>query len=361
MLRILIVDDSRLMRAAVREALSAYPELQIVGEAEDGQRALSLIIVERPDLVIMDVEMPGLDGLGVLRELRDRGIRVGVIMLSSLTQTGTETTIRALELGALDFVPKPAAGSDTTPEEAALRLVSRVRELAEVQRLKPPTRLLRPIARKKAPGEAGLPAIKAKREVGPPRRLLIIGASTGGPHALTQIFAGLSKDFSVPIVIIQHMPEVFTATFADRLSLVGPIAVSEAGDGQTLVPGKALVAPGDRHLTFRESSGGIVVRLDSTEKVNGHRPSIDVSLLSAAGLVGSGTAALLLTGMGRDGATGMLATRKAGGLTMAQDEHSSVVYGMNKRAIEEGGAASVLALGEIAAELNLIFGGAARP
>ena len=361
MFRVLLVDDSKLIRTAVREALQGIQGVSVVAEAADGEAAVSRIILDRPDLVIMDVEMPRMDGLSVLRELRGRGIELPILMLSSLTQTGADVTFRALELGALDFVPKPSPGAGVTAEEAARRLVARVSDLAEAHREATPVSLVRTGRRPlEAPhGSTGTPPVSdsapEQLPARPDCRLLVIGVSTGGPNALSQIFAGLGRALPVPTIVVQHMPPLFTAAFAQRLNQLGPTRVTEAGDGMLLEAGCAYVAPGDRHVVLEESTAGLAARLDSGERVNGHRPSVDITLLSAVEVLSSSVAGVIMTGMGRDGAHGMTALRKAGGATLAQDAATSAVYGMNRRAIEEGGVQWVLPLDRIAEALLCLW------
>ena len=358
MLRVLLVDDSKLVRTAVREALQGIEDVLIVSEAQDGEAAISRVILDRPDLVIMDVEMPRKDGLTVLRELRERGLSLPVLMLSSLTQAGADVTFRALELGALDFVPKPSPAAGITAEEAARRLVARVSEIAEAHREARPISILRrgrghARAAELTDGES--PAIEPDIRPRSDCRLLVIGASTGGPNALSRIFAGMGRPLSVPVIIVQHMPPLFTAAFAQRLDQIGPMGVQEATDGAPLQPGTALVAPGDHHVLIEARAGALHVRLDAGDRVNGHRPSVDVTLFSAVELLGNGLSGVIMTGMGRDGASGMAALRQAGGASIAQDEATSAVYGMNRRTIEEGGAQWVLPVDKIAGALRTLF------
>ncbi len=363
MLRVLLVDDSKLMRAATREALEGIADVTVVAEADNGEDAISRVILDRPDLVVMDIEMPRLDGLSVLRELRDRGLLVPVLMLSSLTQDGARATFQALELGALDFVPKPAPGTGVTAEDAARRLITRVTELAEAHREMGPVAVLRRPSR--APDREGHASqegpAQAPLQPRPDCRLLVLGASTGGPNVLSKIFSLLKQPLPLPMLVVQHMPPLFTAAFAQRLDQLGPTRVSEASERTTLKPGTALVAPGDKHLVVEADGTSVVVDLNDGPRQNGHRPSVDVTLLSAVRALAGNVAGVLMTGMGRDGATGMVALRRAGGPTIAQDEQSSAIYGMNRRAIEEGGAQWVLPVEEIAAALHTLFPPAPSP
>lgn len=342
--RVLLVDDSALVRAAVKEILGKIENLEVCGEARQGEEAIRRIIIDRPDLVIMDVEMPVMDGLSTLREIKERGLPVEVLMLSVLTQRGADITFQALELGALDFVPKPSPDSGLTLFDVEHILITKISELIQTRREhRLPTRI-----RKETPLKKGLVEYQA----------LVIGSSTGGPRALQQIFEHLSGNFQVPIVIIQHMPPVFSNAFARRLDTLSPLKIKEAEDGDLLKRGHVYIAPGDQHLLIEQKGNPPVIRLNHERRVNGHRPSIDVTLFNFIKVFKSRMAALIMTGMGKDGADGMKLLHDEGGLTLAQDEQSSVVFGMNRRAIELGGIDRVLPLEKIAPSLEEYLKGA---
>ncbi len=317
MTRVLVVDDSATMRALIRRALQGHGDLMVVGEAADPIQAREAIKALNPDVITLDVEMPQMNGLDFLERLM-RLRPMPVVMVSTLTNRGAEATLRALELGAVDCVAKPRlddrAGFD--------RLADIVRAAA--------TARLRPMS--KAPA----PTVQA--DFAPNDRVLAIGASTGGVEALLAILSTFPANCP-PTVITQHMPATFTPSFAQRLNRSCAATVTEAVDGARLAPGQVYLAPGG--LTHLEVTGPAAgpwrCRLMATEPVNGHRPSVDVLFHSVAATAGARAVGVILTGMGKDGARGLLAMREAGARTIGQDEHSSVVYGMPKAAFEIGG------------------------
>ena len=317
MTRVLVVDDSATMRALIRRALQSHSDMEVVGEACDPIRAREAIKALNPDVITLDVEMPQMNGLDFLERLM-RLRPMPVVMVSTLTSRGAEATLRALELGAVDCVPKPRIDDRTGFD----RLAEIVRTAASAR--------LRPLS--KAPP----PAVHV--DFTPSDRVLAIGASTGGVEALLSILSTFPPNCP-PTVITQHMPATFTPSFAQRLNRSCAATVSEATDGARLAPGQIYLAPGG--LTHLEVAGPAVgpwrCRLITTEAVNGHRPSVDVLFHSVAATARSQAVGVILTGMGRDGARGLLAMREAGARTIGQDEHSSVVYGMPKAAFELGG------------------------
>lgn len=341
---VLVVDDSAFMRKMITEVLSGDPELRVVGQARDGADALKKMTELRPDVVTLDVEMPVMDGYEALSQIM-RQQPTPVVMLSSLTQAGAEATIRCLQLGAVDFVSKPSGAISLDIARIGADIVAKVKVAAKA-RIKsagaaaPP----RPVI---VPAPAGPPA----RPNGSPAtartaKLLVIGSSTGGPRALQTLIPALPVELGVPIVIVQHMPAGFTTSLARRLNDESPYTVREAADGDTLQAGCALVAPGGRHLQF-DARG--VARLTDEPPVHGVRPSIDVTLASLTRLHAGRMVAVLLTGMGQDGARGLKALRDQGGVTLAEDESTCVVYGMPKAAHELGAVCHLLPLGQLAA------------
>lgn len=338
--RVLLVDDSRLTRAAVTDLLAPIPNVEVCGEAGNGRDGLVLMEKLRPDLVIMDIEMPVMDGIDTLLAMKERQIKIPVLVLSSATSHGARSTFRALECGALDFVPKPSSDSGLTLRDIGELLAVRVRSLIP-QTESPPTP---PPSAPAAHERAGNP------------RILVLASSTGGPQALYHIFQGLTADFPVPILIIQHMPPFFTAAFAERLSGIGGVRVREAEEGLEVGPGEAVVAPGGRHLRIAPRPGGkVVCQIGDDAPVNAHRPSIDVTLENVVDTFGGQAACVIFTGMGKDGVHGMSLLHDAGGLTFAQDEASSVVFGMNRRAIEAGAVDRVLPLENMVAVISETF------
>lgn len=335
--RVIIVDDSRLVRKAVRDILeSQVPLLEVVGEAANGQEGLDLIDSLHPDLVILDVEMPLMDGLTMLRRLKERTHRPDVIMLSVLTRNGAQISFQALDLGALDFVPKPAPGSGLYLEDIEQILVARVNGIIQTHNETDYNQL----HSERFQQEHLSPHV----DPGKKRSVLAIGSSTGGPQALQQIFSALPHSFPVPILVVQHMPPVFTAAFAERLDKLSELHIVEAKDGMEIRPGNVYLAPGNFHMSAEGMLDPHRISIKQTPPVNGHRPSVDVLFNSVTNLYGDGAVALIMTGMGWDGARGIKGIMENGGYTIAQDEQSSVVFGMNRRAIEMGGINRVVPL-----------------
>lgn len=327
-LRILIVDDSSFVRLALKRVLSAERGLQVVAEAATGQAALSVLAEREIDVVTLDVQLPDMSGLSVLREIVDHHPKTQVLMLSALTQDGAQVTVEALTLGAADFVDKTQFG--------ALDLVQFGGEMLDKLRAIKQTRARRSFAR--PPMVAKVPRQARSFE------LCVLGASTGGPQLVQNILQAMSPKATFPIVVAQHMPAGFTAAFAARLDTVCRVTVQEARDGMALKPGHAYIAPGSLQTRVRR---GMVLSVSASSGTERHAPSVDVLFESAAEAVHDNCLAILLTGMGRDGATGMATIRKRGGHTIAQDEASSVVYGMPRAAVELRAALEQLSAQEI--------------
>lgn len=338
-IRVLVVDDSATMRLLVRNALRADPQIEIVGEARDALEARTTIKELSPDVVTLDIEMPNMSGLDFLEKIM-RLRPTPVIMVSTLTSRGASETIRALELGAFDCVCKP---TDSDPDSLA-RLPELVRAAAN-------SPLKRRIGEARSPQTAA-PVSKAPSTYRPdPRAVIAIGSSTGGVEALIAVMSQMPANCP-PIVITQHMPQTFTKSFAERLDRLSQPTVTEACDGDMLEPGRVYLAPGGTHHLEVVSSGTRPrCRLRAGDTVSGHRPSVDVLFHSVAKLAGPRAVGVILTGMGRDGADGLLAMRKAGAHTIGQDAATCIVYGMPKVAFELGAVEKQLPLGGIANEL----------
>jgi two-component system chemotaxis response regulator CheB len=331
-IKVLVVDDSALIRSLLSEIVRADAELQLVGVAPDAFVARDLIKQHSPDVITLDVEMPRMDGLTFLDKLM-KGRPTPVVMISSLTERGSEATLRALELGAIDFIAKPKLGIAEGMQAYAEEIRAKLKVAARARLLR------RNPAAAQRPAERGLPIIGTEK-------LIAIGASTGGTEAIKDVLLGLPAD-SPGVVITQHMPPGFTRSFAARLDRLCRISVCEARDGDRILPGTALLAPGGLHMEVARSGANYVARLSEAPPVNGHRPAVDVMFNSAARCAGRNLIAALLTGMGKDGARGLLEIRESGGYTVAQDEASCVVYGMPREAAEIGAAEEVLPLDEI--------------
>jgi len=340
-IRVLVVDDSRLVREILIDIINSHPDMRVVGTAEDPYQARDLIDELRPDVLTLDVEMPRMSGLQFLEKLM-RGHPMPVVMISAHTEQGSEVTLRALELGAVDFVPKPrlsaSIGDDyrgAVAEKVRAAFASRVRELPAV---KYPTLVQRP-------------RLKAATALHGDARgsVIVVGASTGGPEALRAFLSQLPAD-APAVLVAQHMPEHFTRLFAQRLDGLCHMRVQEAVTDLPVRPGNVYIAPGGRHLRVRRKGdqGWLALQLTSDEPVNMHRPSVDVLFDSAAEALGARAVGVLLTGMGKDGAAGLLRMKRAGARTLAQDEASSVVFGMPREAIALGAVDEVAAIGAMA-------------
>jgi two-component system chemotaxis response regulator CheB len=330
--RVLIVDDSAVMRQLLSGLLEADPEISVVGTAADPYIARERIKELNPDVVTLDVEMPHMDGLTFLRKIM--ALRpMPVVMISTLTRSGAETTLEALEIGAVDFVAKPA-------QERADRLLDLAEELQ--QKVKAAAQV-RVGARRAAPQ----PAPRRERLRRPTNKIVFVGASTGGVEALKTLLMGFPEDCP-PILIAQHMPPRFTTGFANRLDRECPMTVSEAADGDSIEAGHVYIAPGSHHLEIVRSGNGHVCRLSDGPSVSGHRPSVDVLFRSAARVCAKSAVAAILTGMGKDGADGLLELRQAGGWTLGQDEETALIYGMPRVAFERGAVMRQHALSRMA-------------
>ena len=335
--RVLVVDDSALMRKLIPQVLATDSSIQVVGTAMDGIFGLKKIEELKPQVVTMDLEMPGMGGLEMLKEIM-RTHRVPVIVVSSHSTQGASVTLKALSMGAFDFVAKPTDVAARMPE-IAQELIAKIKAAAHSRG----TKVVSPEWPAITAREKAVPSANAQ-----PTRVIAIGISTGGPQALQYLLPQLPRDFPASIVIVQHMPEGFTEMFSRRLDDICTIRVKEAQSGDLLLPGRALVCPGSRHLRVKRMTRGPVAVLSDEPRVNGHRPSVDVLFESVAAEFGEGSIAVLMTGMGEDGAHGLGMVQDAGGLTIAQNEESCVVYGMPKAAIERGYAARVVGLEALA-------------
>lgn len=336
-IKVLCVDDSALIRDLMSKIIDSQPDMEVVATAPDPLVARDLIKRTNPDVLTLDVEMPRMDGLDFLERLM-RLRPMPVLMVSSLTQKGSEITLRALELGAVDFVAKPEMGIREGMLEYTEMIADMIRAAA---RSRPRAVAKQPPAKDKAPLKA--PLLSSEK-------VIIIGASTGGTEAIRHVLEPLPAN-SPAVLITQHMPGGFTKSFAERLDKLCRISVKEAVDGERVLPGHAYIAPGDWHMKLARSGANYVIRLDDAPPVNRHRPSVDVLFHSAAQNAGRNAIGVILTGMGRDGAAGLLEMRQAGSYTLAQDEESCVVFGMPREAIVAGAAIDTIALSEIPAAL----------
>jgi two-component system chemotaxis response regulator CheB len=331
-IKVLIVDDSALIRSVMSEIIGSQSDMEVVGVAPDPIVARDLIKLTNPDVLTLDVEMPKMDGLDFLEKLM-RLRPMPVVMVSSLTERGSEITMRALELGAVDFVTKPKLSIQSGMREYADMIADKIRAASKA-RIKARTVQTSGAAKPGAP----LPSIR--NPLTSSEKLIIIGASTGGTEAIREFLMQMPSDCP-GILIAQHMPEGFTRSFARRLDSLCKISVNEAAGGERVLPGHAYIAPGHSHLLLARSGANYVTQLDQGELVNRHRPSVDVLFRSAAAAAGKNAVGVILTGMGKDGAAGMLEMKNAGAYNFAQDEASCVVFGMPREAIALGGTHEV--------------------
>ena len=333
-IRVLIIDDSALARSILKKGLSADPEIEVIGTAPDAFIGRDKIVSDEPDAITLDIEMPKMDGIEFLRRLMPQH-PVPVIVVSALAEPGARATLDALQYGAIDFVLKPSSRIGTQLEEMIEDLSMKLKVAAETDVSSWAYRQ----PKKRRPDSQVL--------VGSTDKVVVIGASTGGTVAIRNLIEGFPTD--IPgTAVVQHMPPVFTKMFADRLNETAVVEVKEAENGDKLMPGRVLIAPGGEHLEVIRSGGEYRVRCRKGEKVNGHCPSVEVLFDSVARHVGPNAVGVMLTGMGRDGADAMLRLRKAGARTVAQDEATSVVYGMPREAFECGGAEEQVAIEDMA-------------
>jgi two-component system chemotaxis response regulator CheB len=339
-IRVLIVDDSALVRSLLAEIVAAERDMEVIGVARDPVIARSMVRELNPDVITLDVEMPRMNGLEFLEKLM-RLRPTPVVMISSVTQSGADATLRALELGAVDFVAKPKLGIAEGVSRTAAEIAAKIRA-ASRSRLRAP--------RPAAPARPPLANLGATAGGVSSEKLICIGASTGGTEAVREMLEIFPANCPATLVTL-HMPPEFTRRFAARLDGLCRIAVKEAEDGERVLPGHAYIAPGGRHLALKRNGRAYAVALSDDAPVNRHRPSVDVLFSSAAQLAAADALGVLLTGMGKDGARGLLHMREAGAWTIAQDEATSVVFGMPREAIEMGAARQVLPIGAIAPAL----------
>jgi two-component system chemotaxis response regulator CheB len=344
--KVVVVDDSALMRKLLSSILNSDPGLEVVATASDAYQARDKIKQTNPDVITLDVEMPKMDGITFLENLM-RLRPMPVVMVSSLTEPGAEVTLAALELGAIDFVSKPKVDIAHGLGDYAQELILKVKTAAKAR-----PRVAESTKSREMAGVGGASGVLAR--ISATDKLLAVGASTGGTEAVRELLDAMPPD-GPPTVITQHIHSAFVGSLAARLDKSSPMRVAEAVDGTQIVPGHAYLAPGDQHLTIRRNGAQYICRVRTGERVSGHMPSVDVLFDSVADQVGVNALGVLLTGMGADGAQGLKKIQTAGGFTVAQDEATSVVWGMPGEAVKLGAANEVLPLGKIAPRLiNLL-------
>jgi two-component system chemotaxis response regulator CheB len=347
-IKVLIVDDSAVVRQTFKNLLESDPEIVVIGTATDPYIAVQKIQKEKPDVITLDIEMPRMDGLTFLKKIMSQA-PMPVIVISNQTSQGADVALKALEIGAVDVMSKPDLSSEDAIRESRISLTDKVRSAYYAKH--PAGRAIKrgdnKIERSK---EAANPNIEGRSFAFSPHGLIAIGASTGGTEAIRTFLQGLPAQMP-PILIVQHMPEKFTASFANRLDQLCLLTVKEAEDGESVLANTVYVAPGGLHMAIKNQYGKVVVRIYKDELVNRHRPSVNVLFHSVAEVKGKNAMGIILTGMGDDGAEGMLAMHQKGAYTIAQNEASSVVYGMPYKALLAGGVTKVLPLEEIAGDI----------
>jgi len=348
MIRVMVVDDSPLVRKIASDILGSDPQIDVVATAATAEFALSKLDREAPDVITMDIEMPGMGGLEAIRRIIERR-PIPIIVLSAHAKRGAELTLQALEAGAADFVLKPSASLSGGLDAVARELIEKVKTASSI-RVQPTTDTPAWPAASPPPPPAPEPRIEPAGSAS--HHLVAIGTSTGGPVALKTVLTGLPEDYPLPIVVVQHMPPVFTRAFADRLNSICDLTVKEAEEGDEIVPGRVLIAPGDYHMVVLRSPPHPRVSLNQRELVSGHRPSVDVLMHSVAREYGAHAIGVIMTGMGRDGAAGIAQLHRSGGLVLAQDKDSSVIFGMNREVILNGDADEVVPVEGIARRLR---------
>ena len=347
-IRVLVVDDSVVIRRLISQVLSEDDELEVVGVAADGKVALQRIEQLKPDALTLDIEMPEMDGLETLRHIRKLYPHLRVIMFSTLTERGASVTLEALALGASDYVTKASNAGSLDKSRAALRneLTPKIKQFfgrRGAHQLKPPAPQVAVVGKPAAP--------PARRTVTLVPRIVAIGVSTGGPNALAALVPQFPKRFPLPILIVQHMPPLFTRILADRLNTHSEIKVEEVSDGVHLEPGKALIAAGGFHMRICKHGESMIAKMDQEPPENSCRPAVDVTFRSVAEVVGGAAVAVVLTGMGNDGQRGAAHLRELGAYIIAQDEPSSVVWGMPGAVVRAGLADAVVDLSSVVPEI----------
>jgi len=346
-IKVLVVDDSAVVRQVLSSMLSGQTDIEVIGTAADPLFAVNKMREEWPDVITLDIEMPRMDGLTFLRKIMTSR-PTPVVICSSLTEKGAETTVEAMAAGAVAIFTKPTMGVKDFLQSSKQELLAAIREAA-VSRV---SRLITAVPVAKAVAAVQQTSVGQTAMAKTTEKVIAIGTSTGGTLALEQILTALTADCP-GIVVVQHMPEKFTAAFAARLNSLSEIEVREAKDGDRVRPGLALIAPGGQHMTILRSGAFYQVQVKPGPAVNRHCPSVDVLFRSVAKCAGKNAVGFQLTGMGDDGARGLLEMRESGAVTYAQDEESSVVFGMPKEAIKRGGAVHIVALGQVAGQIML--------
>jgi len=344
----MVVDDSALVRQTLKDILDSDPQIDVISVASDPLFALKKLEVEKPDVIVSDVEMPRMDGLTFLRKIRETS-DIPVVICSSKAEEGSDNAFKAMEYGAVDIIQKPKLGTKQFLEESKVSICDVVKAAHLSRHRRRPLPPIREVA-PKLNADAMLPRASGNNIIETTEKIVVIGASTGGTEALRELLEQLPEN-APGIVIVQHMPEHFTAAFARRLDSLCRVSVKEAADNDTVIRGRALIAPGNKHTLLKRSGARYYVEVKDGPLVCRHRPSVDVLFRSAARYAGKNAVGIIMTGMGDDGARGMKEMHETGAYTIAQDESSCVVFGMPNEAIKLGGVHQIVSLEKIPAEL----------
>ena len=358
-IRVMVVDDSAVVRGLVSRWVNEDPDMEVVGRSSNGLLALRDIVKCSPDIVILDIEMPEMDGMTALPELLKLQPGVKIIMVSTLTRKNAEISLKALSLGATDYIPKPESNRGiTTSSDFRSEILSKIKALVQKKvRRRPAATQSTPTAGARPVSTGARPALRSFSSVAP--KILAIGSSTGGPQALNKVIEDAAPAIAnIPVVITQHMPPTFTAILAEHLAVASGRPAKEGEDGEIIVPGTIYVAPGGFHMTVDNKDGASILRVKDGPMVNFCKPSVDPLFESVAKIYGPAILAIVLTGMGHDGASGATQIADAGGSVIAQDEATSVVWGMPAAAVEAGACAAILPLDEIGRKTSSILQGA---
>jgi two-component system chemotaxis response regulator CheB len=360
--RVLIVDDSAFMRKVLETILNADPQLQVVGQAKDGREAVTLAESLKPDVITMDINMPHVDGLQATAQIMTTAPRP-IVIVSSESREGAASTLKALELGAIEFVAKPSSGIDLDMQTVKEELLRKVRMAAKVRVVRTASRLASTVQGIKDGIAPAAPRVAPRAQQAPPLDqrfpIVVLGASTGGPATVMRLAPGFTRDFPAAVFLVQHMPATFTTQYAAQLAEFTSIRVKEAEPNEPVQPGTLYICPGAQHLRITPTGR---IQLDGASgRINGYLPCIDVTMETAAAYAGAMTIGVVLTGMGNDGAAGAKAIRSAGGLVIAQDEATAVIFGMPAEAIKAANVEHVLALDDIYAAIEKRVIGICRP
>ena len=354
----IVVDDSALMRKIVSDMINAEPEMEVIDTARNGEDLLTKIARRAPDVVTLDIEMPKMDGIKTLKELKKINVNIPIIMLSSISKTCTELTMECLELGAFDFIPKPSGAISLDISKVKNELVEKIKwafmknEGESTKITEKSTRVNRESSHK-ITARAGdeIAAAHTRTVVAHNVEVVVIGASTGGPKALYKVITALPDNIGVPVLVVQHMPTGFTKAFADRLNLNSKLKVVEAQDGDSVEKNVVYIAPGGYHMEIGSDKR---IHLNTEPTLWGVRPAVDKLFISATKVYGSRILSVILTGMGRDGANGTAAIKDNGGITMAEHQSTCIIYGMPKAAFETGKVDEIVMLHNVAEEINKV-------